>query len=77
MIPVRCFSCNKVIAGKYQTYKKEVEEGIKPKTSLDSLGIKRICCRRMFLGHVEVVDQLLPFSDIKVEIQGKKKKETV
>lgn len=30
--------------------------------ALDSLGIKRYCCRRMFLSHVEVIDGFLEFS---------------
>jgi len=28
---------------------------------LDSLGVKRYCCRRMLLSHVEVIDEILKF----------------
>jgi DNA-directed RNA polymerase subunit N (RpoN/RPB10) len=35
---------------------------MKPAEALDSLGVKRYCCRRMFLSHVEVIDSFLEFS---------------
>ncbi|MDH7478316.1 MAG: hypothetical protein QHH17_08055, partial [Candidatus Bathyarchaeota archaeon] len=28
---------------------------------LDSLGIKRYCCRRMLLSHVDIIDEVLRF----------------
>jgi len=28
---------------------------------LNELDIKRICCRRMFLGHVEIIDKLIKY----------------
>ncbi|MEM4623224.1 MAG: DNA-directed RNA polymerase subunit N, partial [Desulfurococcaceae archaeon] len=31
---------------------------------LDELGVKRYCCRRMFLSHVEIADELLHFPKI-------------
>ncbi len=54
MFPVRCFSCGKVIGDKWEEYLKRVQSGESPKEVLDSLGITRYCCRRMFLSHVEV-----------------------
>jgi DNA-directed RNA polymerase subunit N len=59
MIPVRCFTCGSVIADKYEEYRDSVKAGEKPAEVLDSLGIKRYCCRRMFLAHVEVVDEII------------------
>ncbi len=35
--------------------------GKNPAEILDSLGIKRYCCRRMFLSHIELVDEALQF----------------
>jgi len=61
MIPVRCFSCGKVIANKWETYKSHLESGMKKDKALDTVGLTRYCCRRMFLGHVELTDQLLQF----------------
>lgn len=79
IIPVRCFTCNKVIGDKYSSYLSKIEDFKKknppPDTTidtntiksgrviksyqgeiLDELGIKRYCCRRMFLTQVDIVD---------------------
>lgn len=61
MIPVRCFSCGKVISNYWVDYKKRVEAGENPAAVMDDLGITRYCCRRMLLSHVELVDVLSPY----------------
>lgn len=59
--PVRCFNCNKVI-GKYeQKYNNLIDSGLSQKETLDRLGMTRYCCRRMFLGHINIIDSLLLF----------------
>ncbi len=59
IIPIRCFSCNKVIGNKWELYvellKNEYTEG----DALDAMELKRYCCRRMFLGHVDLIEKLL------------------
>jgi DNA-directed RNA polymerase subunit N len=45
----------------YEEYKKRTENGEDPKTVLDSLGLDRLCCRRMILSHVEAIDEIAPF----------------
>ena len=60
MIPVRCFSCGKVISSVWDEYKKRIETENAGKV-LDDLGIDRYCCRRMLLTHVELVDLLAPY----------------
>ncbi|MDD1764475.1 MAG: DNA-directed RNA polymerase subunit N [Candidatus Methanomethyliaceae archaeon] len=60
-IPVRCFTCGKVVADKWEEFNKEVSKGENPAKVLDSMGIKRYCCRRMFLSHVELIDEVLKF----------------
>ena len=62
MIPVRCWSCGKVIAHVYAQYKQAVDSGEDPQSTLDGLGIKRYCCRRMFVGQVDLIDDIAPFS---------------
>ena len=62
LIPVRCWSCGKVIAHRYDQYKEAVDEGKDPGEVLDELGFKRYCCRRMFVGHIELIDEVAPFS---------------
>lgn len=75
IIPIKCFTCGKVLADKYRFYEKEVRkikmnekleinkviyltdenvdktpEGI----ILDKLKLKKYCCRRHMLTHVEI-----------------------
>ncbi len=60
MIPVRCFTCGKVVSSVWGEYKDRIVEE-NPKDVLDDLGIKRYCCRRMLLTHVELVDVMAPY----------------
>ncbi len=52
--PIRCFTCGRPIAQDYEKYLALLEEGKSPKEALDQLGIKRYCCRRMFLTHITI-----------------------
>ena len=111
MFPVRCFTCNKVIADKWQRYQARVEElSTTLQTQLDAgviltqdgstdhshcetqrevdprglkrqvvvcdqvmaatraavmteLGLKRYCCRRIFLTHVDTAEKLLEYGN--------------
>ena len=62
MIPIRCFSCNKVIANKWEIYKSLIGSGISANDALTEVGLRLYCCKRMFLGHVEIVDKLILYS---------------
>ena len=73
LFPIRCVSCNAVIAGKYEPYLELVAEYRKKEgktemeyltnttiktaegKALDDIGVKRMCCRRHFLSHVDLV----------------------
>ena len=74
LIPVRCFTCGNLVADKFDDYQNKVKSGEEPAKVLDSLGIKRYCCRRMLLTTVETIQQVLPFYDAMykrhVEIQS-------
>jgi len=61
MMPVRCFTCGAVVADKEDKFNELVAKGKTPKEALDKLGVKRYCCRRMFLGHVDVVEELVKY----------------
>jgi len=61
MFPVRCFTCGALIADKWEEYIKRVEEGEDPGKVLDDLGIKRYCCRRMFISAVVYIDDVLKY----------------
>jgi|YelNatPaOPRAMG01_1025707.scaffolds.fasta_scaffold13316_4 DNA-directed RNA polymerase subunit N len=59
IIPVRCFTCGKLIGDKWEEFKRRVDSGEDPSKVLDSLGLERYCCRRMMISHVELMDELL------------------
>ena len=61
LVPVRCFTCGNLVADKFEEYQNKAKSGEEPAKILDSLGIKRYCCRRMLLTTVETVQQVLPF----------------
>lgn len=80
IIVVRCFTCGKVLADKWEAYARaeqqceetseesgvvyrsteaaQIPQRSRRGTILDSLGITRICCRRHFLGNVDMIDML-------------------
>jgi len=59
MIPIRCISCGKPVSAYFDDYVRRMadyENGKSKENSkaiLDDLGIKRYCCRRMLITHVE------------------------
>lgn len=63
IVPVRCFTCNKVIGDKWKKYKTALESGKSIHDALVIVGLQRYCCRRMFLGHIEIIDKLLLYSE--------------
>ena len=53
MFPVRCYTCNAVIAHLYPAYLTATTSSNACGDSLDALHVRRMCCRRMFVSHVE------------------------
>lgn len=73
MFPIRCYTCNTVLAHVHPTYRERVHGGESVRGALDALGVTRMCCRRMFLSHVEslVHNQLeYPNTDIVLDKGG-------
>ena len=83
IIPIRCFTCNKVLGDKWNYFKKELEKNDKEeneftiedisipeneenplryfddnkqKQILEKLGIKKMCCVRHFISHIDLID---------------------
>ena len=56
MIPVRCFSCGNLVGDKYYQFLDATKDGEDPQKTLDKLGLKRYCCRRMIISNVDVID---------------------
>ena len=63
IVPVRCFSCGKLVGDKYEEFNSRVKAGEDPKLVLDSLGFKRYCCRSIIISSMDVIDQLVPYNE--------------
>ena len=80
IIPVRCFTCNNMIASKYAKYKSltqitsnHTDEDLLSSLAIDGriekkidesskifneIGIKRYCCKRHLLTHVDLIEKI-------------------
>lgn len=61
MPPVRCFTCGAVVGDVFEDYAAKIAAGKKPAAALDELGVKKYCCRRMLLSHLDIVDEIIAF----------------
>ena len=74
IIPIRCFTCGKLVGNLWELYRNMLQEelnkfnnseGVSSDTVrsiesqiLDKLEIKRYCCRRMLLSHVDLCEKI-------------------
>ena len=61
IIPVRCFSCGKVVGHLWEEYQRRVKNGESSEKVLNELGLERYCCRALFLGHVDLLQKVAKF----------------
>ena len=54
-------SCGKPLAHLWELFKKKVADGEEPGKVLTELGLERYCCRALFLGHVDLIEQISKF----------------
>jgi len=54
LIPIRCFTCNGLLAHKWEKYLELLKNGSTKEDALNALGFKRYCCRCMLLSEVDI-----------------------
>jgi DNA-directed RNA polymerase subunit N len=59
--PIRCFSCGKLLADKYEEFEERTKKGEDPKRVLDELGLKRYCCRAAIIASIDAMDEIAMF----------------
>lgn len=64
IIPVRCFTCGKIVGNKWEAYLGLLQAEYTEGDALDALGLKRYCCRRMLLAHVDLIEKLLNYAPL-------------
>jgi DNA-directed RNA polymerase I, II, and III subunit RPABC5 len=62
-----------VIGNKYESYTKMLMDDVGPGEAMDRLGLKRYCCRRMVLTHVDLIDKLLAYHTFQTKAEFAKK----
>ncbi|XP_032743997.1 DNA-directed RNA polymerases I, II, and III subunit RPABC5-like [Rattus rattus] len=62
IIPVRCFTCGKIVSNKWEAYLGLLQAEYTEGDALDALGLKRYCCRRMPLAQVDLIEKLLNYA---------------
>jgi len=61
IIPIRCFSCGKPVGHLWEKYLEQINAGEDPKKVMDDLDIERYCCRALFMGHVDMLEDIAQF----------------
>ena len=61
IIPIRCLSCGKPVAHLYQQFKERTANGEPAQEVLDDLGLERYCCRAVFMGQVDLIEEVSKF----------------
>ena len=63
IIPVRCFTCGKVLGQVYERYLSLLDQQKTEAEALEELGLRRYCCRRVVLSTVPLIDKLLKYPE--------------
>jgi DNA-directed RNA polymerase subunit N (RpoN/RPB10) len=50
------------VAHVWEEYNAKVDGGMEQAQALDEVGLERYCCRRMFIGHIDLLEDVAGFS---------------
>ena len=64
MFPVRCYTCNALLAHIHRIYERDVHAGMSEADALATHKVERMCCRRMFLGYVDITREIIEFPNV-------------
>ncbi len=53
-IPIRCFTCARILANKEDNFKKLIKDGFTKQEALDKLGVNKYCCRTIMLTYNDI-----------------------
>lgn len=70
MFPVRCYTCDAVIGNHWGAYSEGLRNGDHPADLLTRLDRRRMCCRRMFLSHVDLMASQIRYPAVDVALDG-------
>tara|TARA_B100001059_G_C17281684_1_gene308553 strand:- start:157 stop:411 length:255 start_codon:yes stop_codon:yes gene_type:complete len=62
IIPVRCFTCGKVVGHMEKRYNELKDAGMPIPAIYQELGLRRICCKRMLFLNVNAGDKMAEYT---------------
>ena len=65
MIPVRCFTCNKVLGNKGETVRKALENGVDMNVFWPTIGITRPCCKMLLQFSLDLTEKRMVYHQYK------------
>lgn len=67
LIPVRCFTCNKIVGRKsmWDTYCKLTKNNVDADEIFKKIGLRRYCCKRMYITHIDLIDEVIMYDNHK------------
>ena len=63
MLPIRCYTCNKVLGNKGQTFENMKNTGVDLEDVWKALGLTRQCCKTIMLTHVDLTNEIMKYED--------------
>lgn len=65
IVPVRCFSCGRIIGDKWEEFQERTEENNEDAGKvLDDLGLNHYCCRTAFLTTVDEMQDISQYKKV-------------